>query len=159
MLQAVEVVLLGSILFHGIYGLFIVRDARANMTRYPRARNWMFFLQRVTGVIAFVFIGYHVYTTRLRVYFGMWGWQPDVEVTAEWMKHNIFGNGWIVTSLYVVGVVSSIFHLTNGIWNGLISWGVTVGPAAQKVSAYVCTIGGVLMSAFGVWVLFGFQNV
>src|SRR5690348_16070422 len=46
-LQGIEVLLLGSIVFHGVYGLFIVRDARANLTRYPKARNWMFFVQRV----------------------------------------------------------------------------------------------------------------
>src|SRR4051812_38822928 len=58
-LQAVELILLAGILFHGIYGLFIVRDARMNLGRYQLARNWMFFFQRITGILAFIFIGCH----------------------------------------------------------------------------------------------------
>jgi succinate dehydrogenase / fumarate reductase cytochrome b subunit len=158
LLQVVEVILLASILFHGIYGLVIVKDARMNLTRYPRARNWMFFVQRITGGIAFLFIGYHFATTRLQYYLGSFGFQPAITVNASWMHHNIFGNP-AITAIYVVGVVASVFHLTNGIWNMLISWGITVGPTAQKVSAWVCTSAGIAMSAFGVWVIYGFQNV
>ena len=39
MLQGVEVILIGSIIFHGIYGLFIVRAARANMTIFSVAKQ------------------------------------------------------------------------------------------------------------------------
>src|SRR5688572_23719690 len=51
----VEALLLGSLLFHGIYGLFIAADARPNIARYPISRNWFFLFQRVTGVIALIF--------------------------------------------------------------------------------------------------------
>lgn len=158
MLQAIEALLLGSILFHAIYGVMIVRDARYNLGRYPKARNWMFFVQRVTGLIAFGFIGYHFYTTRLQFYFGTFGWRPEIEVTARWMHGNIFGSVF-TTWLYIIGVVATVFHFTNGMWNFLISWGITVGPAAQRVSAWFWTLAGIGMAAFGVWVLFGFKNV
>lgn len=157
MLQAIEVVLLGSILFHAIYGVMIVRDARINVGRYPKARNWMFFLQRVTGMLAFAFIGYHFYTTRLQFYFGEWGWRPAVAVNAHWMHGNIFGNP-LATVAYVIGVPASIFHFTNGMWNFLVSWGITVGPKVQRASAYFWTLAGLGMMAFGLWVLFGFQS-
>ena len=95
--------------------------------------------------------------TRLSVYFGMLGWNPKVTVNAAWMAGNIFGHGCLVTALYVIGVTSAIFHFFNGIWGGLIHWGITVGPKAQRVSAYICTLVGVAASAFGLWVLWGFQ--
>ena len=155
-LGSIEVVLIGSIVYHAIYGLFIAANARANVTRYGLGRNWAFLIQRVTGVITLVFIGYHLWTTRLSVYFGMLGWAPQVKVDAVWMAHNIFGNGW-VTALYAIGVTSAIFHFFNGIWGGLIHWGITVGPKAQRVSAYICTLVGVAASVFGLWVLWGFQ--
>ncbi len=158
LLQVVEAILLGSILFHGFYGLVITMDMKVNVTRYPKARNWMYVLQRVTGLIAFAFIGWHFYQTRWQYYAGEFGFQAPVEVSAAWMRDNIWGHGWAVAA-YLVGVVSSVFHLTNGIWNMLISWGVTVGPTAQRVSAWACNSVFVVVSAFGVWVVFGFRNV
>lgn len=157
-LQVIEVILLASILFHGVYGLFIVRDARINNVRYPWFRNWMFFVQRLTGVIAFVFIGYHFWTTRAQYYMGAFGYRAPIEVNAHWMHDNIFGSP-ATLSFYIVGVVASIFHLTNGMWNMLVSWGITVGPTSQRVSGWIWTTAGVLMSIFGVWVIYGFQNV
>ncbi len=38
------------ILFHAIYGLFIVFQGKANTKRFGYYRNWMFLLQRITGV-------------------------------------------------------------------------------------------------------------
>ena len=157
MLQAIEALLLGSILFHGIYGIFIVMDARPNLGRYAKSRNWMFFLQRVSGGLAFVFIGYHFYTTRLQYYLGQFGWQAPIAVNAHWMHGNIFGSP-LATAAYLIGVPASIFHFTNGMWNFLISWGITVGPTAQRVSAWFWTLAGIGMMAFGIWIIYGFQS-
>lgn len=162
MLQVVEAALLGGILFHGIYGLVIMADARGSMPdsllRYPAARNWWFFVQRITGLIAFAFIGYHFYTTRLQFYLGQFGARSPVDVTAHWMHGNIFeAPGAIV--IYIIGVTASVFHFTNGMWNFLVSWGITVGPRAQRVSAWFWGLAGFGMAAFSLWVLFGFQNV
>ncbi|MGL6145906.1 MAG: succinate dehydrogenase, partial [Macrococcoides caseolyticum] len=54
------------ILFHAIYGIFIAFTAKNNVQRYSTFRNWMFLLQRVTGVIAFIFIAVHVWQTRVQ---------------------------------------------------------------------------------------------
>ena len=44
------------ILFHGIYGIYIARQTKNNIHQYKYSRNWFFFLQRITGFIAFAFI-------------------------------------------------------------------------------------------------------
>ena len=59
------------ILFHGIVGLIIVLRGERNVAWYPYVGNFRYTLQRWTGVIAFVFILYHV--------FHMHGW-----FRAEW---------------------------------------------------------------------------
>ncbi len=145
----VEAILIGSLLFHGIYGLFIAADARMNVTRYPLARNWFFLFQRVSGLIALLFIGYHVWDTRIEYYRGLFGWIAPVEVSTQWMAQNIWGAGgasWLMGTLYIIGAVASSFHLCNGIWSFLIKWGITVGPRAQRVSAYAFNFLGVAMS-------------
>ena len=54
------------ILFHGIYGIYIAFTAKNNVGRYGTYRNWMFVLQRISGVVAFIFITVHVYQTRFQ---------------------------------------------------------------------------------------------
>src|SRR5262245_35969233 len=56
------------IAFHGIYGLVIVREAKHNFGAYPYQRNLFYSMQRLTGVIAFLFLGFHMYTTRFYNY-------------------------------------------------------------------------------------------
>ncbi|MGH9760877.1 MAG: succinate dehydrogenase, partial [Blastocatellia bacterium] len=46
--------------FHGIYGLVIARESVPNTRQYGYARNWLYLLQRVTGVFLFVFITFHL---------------------------------------------------------------------------------------------------
>ena len=60
---ALEIAVIGvPIFFHGIYGLFITATARR--TASPTVRNWMYTLQRVSGVILFAYILFHLWTTR-----------------------------------------------------------------------------------------------
>src|SRR5262249_15361731 len=53
------------ILFHGGYGIYIWLTGKSNVSQYPWVGNWMYTLQRYTGLVAFIFIGWHFYTQRL----------------------------------------------------------------------------------------------
>ena len=162
MILPIEALLLGSILFHGLYGLVIAADARPNVGRYPLPRNWFFMFQRVSGVIALLFIGFHVWQTRFHFYMGEYGGWDKVHVTAQWMQSNIWGTDGqnvLLAAAYITGVTMSVFHLTNGIWSFLIKWGITVGPRAQRLSAYAFTSLGVILSAAGVAIAYGFKNI
>ena len=46
--------------FHAIYGIYIAFTAKNNVGRFGFFRNWMFILQRVSGVITLIFIVWHV---------------------------------------------------------------------------------------------------
>ena len=71
LLVVIEIVFIYiPILYHGIYGVYIALQARNNPREWGTFRNWMFILQRVTGIIALVFIAIHVWQTRLQVFFG-----------------------------------------------------------------------------------------
>src|SRR3954452_4260022 len=52
------------IAFHGGYGVYIWLRGESNVADYPWTRNWLYTLQRYTGLIAFAYIGWHVYHTR-----------------------------------------------------------------------------------------------
>src|SRR5699024_9626477 len=46
------------ILFHAVLGVYIVFVTKSNTTRYGFFRNWMFLLQRITGVVTLIFIAF-----------------------------------------------------------------------------------------------------
>ncbi len=47
--------------YHAIYGLYVAYTARNNVNNYGYFRNVMFFLQRVTGVVTFLFVAWHFF--------------------------------------------------------------------------------------------------
>jgi succinate dehydrogenase / fumarate reductase cytochrome b subunit len=140
------------LLYHGVYGLYVAYQARNNVTNYGYFRNQMFFLQRVTGVTTFIFVAWHFFQTRLQVAIGNVG-HDDLGMT----MHGIATNP-ILFTVYVIGIVSSVFHFSNGLWSFLVSWGITVGPRAQRVSTYVCMGLFVVMTVMFIMSLTAFTD-
>lgn len=135
------------LLFHAIYGLYIAFTAKNNVSRYGFFRNWMFFLQRITGVITLVFVTWHVWETRVAAAFG-----ADVNFQ---MMENILSNPFMFW-FYIVGVISTIFHFSNGLWSFCVSWGITVSPRSQVITSYI-TIGiFIALSIVGIRALVAF---
>ncbi|QOY33973.1 succinate dehydrogenase cytochrome b558 subunit [Anaerobacillus isosaccharinicus] len=119
------------ILFHAIYGLYIAFQAKHNTSTYSYFRNWMFRLQRWTGVFTVIFIAWHVWETRIAAALG-------AEVNFAMMA-NIVANPYIL-AFYIVGIVATTFHFANGLWSFFVSWGITITPRSQLISSYV-TLG------------------
>jgi succinate dehydrogenase / fumarate reductase, cytochrome b subunit len=137
------------LLFHAIYGLYIAFTAKNNASRYGFFRNWMFLLQRVSGVITLIFITWHVWETRVAAAFGS-------EVNFQMME-NILSNPFMFW-FYVVGVISTTFHFANGLWSFLVSWGITVTPRSQVISTYVTIVIFIATSFVFVNTLFAFVS-
>jgi succinate dehydrogenase / fumarate reductase cytochrome b subunit len=139
------------ILFHGIYGVIIWLQGRSNLTRYGYARNWMYVVQRVSGAVAFVFILTHVWETRVQVLLGHMAKQDLYAKMAE----EFSGAGGAIW--YAVGILAAVIHLCNGIWLAGITWGITIGPRAQRISTVVCALIGVLLLGFAGQAMLGFR--
>ncbi|RBW71545.1 succinate dehydrogenase cytochrome b558 subunit [Bacillus taeanensis] len=135
------------LLFHGIYGVYISFQAKNNVSRYGYFRNFMFLLQRITGIIALIFITWHVWQTRVQAQFG-----ADVNYD---MMANILASP-IAVVLYLIGVISVIFHFSNGLWSFFVSWGLTVTPRSQKLFSYVTMAIFVALSIVGIRAIFAF---
>ncbi|APC48095.1 succinate dehydrogenase cytochrome b558 subunit [Virgibacillus halodenitrificans] len=136
------------ILFHAILGVYIVFEARNNTKRYGFFRNWMFFLQRVTGIITLVFIAWHVWETRVQVALG------NAEVNYSLMEGIL--SSPIMFWFYIIGVVSAVFHFANGLWSFAVTWGLTQSPKSQKIATYVTVIIFFVVSYIGVRTLIQF---
>jgi len=153
MLILVEIVFIFlPLLYHAVYGLYIAFQAKHNVGNYSYFRNVMFFLQRSTGVITLIFVVWHVWQTRIKIAIG--GIEPEGFYD---LMVGVFQNPAMV-AFYVVGLLSATFHFSNGMWSFLVSWGITVGPRAQRISSYVWIFFFVILSYIGLMAMFAFIN-
>lgn len=136
-------IIIVPLLFHGIYGLFVTSTAKPNVISNPHVRNWMYFVQRATGVIVFAFILFHLWTTRLVQL------QDHESLDLFRQVQAAIENPWIY-AFYLAGILSATFHLANGVWSFSIVWGLTIGPKAQRRMLYVSAAVFLVLSYIGV---------
>ena len=130
------------LLFHIILGISIYLSSKSNVVQYNHLNNWRYFLQRLTGLIGIIYIGYHVWETRIQAALS------GQHVSYERMQQILQAPGmfWF----YLVGALSLTFHFCNGLWTMGITWGVTISPRSQKISSALT--GALFLILSGVWV-------
>jgi succinate dehydrogenase / fumarate reductase, cytochrome b subunit len=134
------------LVYHGVYGMYVAYVSGYNAGQYSWGRNIMFTLQRVTGVITFVFIVFHLWTTRFS------GKAPTFD-----MVHTMFVDNPAYFWFMLIGVVAATFHFANGLWSFCVHWGITVGARAQRITAYVTMVLFVVLASVGVAALYAFK--
>jgi succinate dehydrogenase / fumarate reductase cytochrome b subunit len=128
------------ILYHAGYGIYIHATGRPNPFQYAYTNNWMYWLQRWSGIVTLVFIGWHFWQTRLANY--LYGQVIEFQMMADILAEP----RWV--AFYVVGLTAVSFHLGNGLRTFLLSWGVVVGDRARRKIAVLCTVFGILVLIF-----------
>lgn len=148
--------------FHALLGFAIWFTAQPNAQQYRYGSNLRYTLQRITGGFAFMFILYHVWQMHwLGASLGGGAFElHDAQggATAAATTAAAIQSAWWIAPLYALGVVSTVFHLSNGIWTSLITWGITVKPRTQQVAGYVCVALGVMLSLAGLGAINGFKS-
>jgi len=138
------------LIYHAVYGLVITMEWRPNNLAYPYPRNWFYTIQRITGVILFFFITFHVLNFRFGLIPGLnmisVAHRPDMAfdiVSREFRMVPIF-------IIYMIGITATVWHLANGIWLFLVDWGITIGERAQRVTGYACIGFGIFLLLVGI---------
>jgi len=138
------------LIYHAVYGLVITVEARPNNLAYPYPRNWFYLVQRITGVILFLFITFHVLNFR----FGLIPGLNNMSVANNPNEaFNIVAREFRMVPIfiiYVIGITATVWHLANGIWLFLVDWGVTIGERAQRLTGYACIGFGVVLLLVGI---------
>ncbi len=129
------------LLYHGLFGIHIAFTAKENVGHYSIFRNWMFFFQRVSGILTFIFIGIHLWQTRLQKAF--YGKEVNYDLMHETLQHP----GWAI--FYIICIIAVVFHFANGLWSFLVTWGGLQSPKSQRVFTWVSLI--VFLSYFVYW--------
>lgn len=149
------------LIFHAVVGLWIIQSGHSNASQYRYVNNTRYTLQRWSGVVATLFILFHVF--HLHGWFHGEAWLNNVAEPlgmAQFRPYNAASTlakalaGFIYPVFYVVGVIACVFHLANGIWTMGITWGVWLTPKAQQRANIVCSVFGVLLLVLGLSALF-----
>jgi len=144
--------------FHAALGLVYTFTGRSNVRHYSYWGNVRYTLQRITGILALVFIFLHIATLRWR--WDIFGWftpfyydggaVPGLDASlaevpmAMPLTAYALQAHWAIAVLYLIGAMSVVFHWANGLWTAAISWGVTLSTASMKRWGYVC--GGLFVA-------------
>lgn len=141
--------------FHAVYGVFIVARNSDNysMPAYKFRENRYYRLQRWSGIVAFLFLCAHVWTTTVAT-----KTQGHAAIEYEAWNSLLTGNGYIVFALYALGLTACAYHLAYGVWNFCIRWGITINEKSQMAMAKVSAFVFVALSLLGVSALYGFIN-
>jgi succinate dehydrogenase / fumarate reductase, cytochrome b subunit len=138
------------ILYHGLYGIYIWYRGDSNVASYPWSGNWMYLMQRWTGIIAFIYIVQHTYFLRFTgVHLATHPMQSFAKVQAE------LQNPWMV-AFYILGIVSACWHFSYGLWLFAAKWGITTGPRARRRFGYICVLIGLGLVSIGAASMYGF---
>lgn len=136
------------ILYHAGYGVYIHARGKPNPFAYPYADNWMYWLQRWSGIGALVFIGWHFWQTRLANY--LYGVPIDFRMMADILADP----RWV--AFYVVGLAAVSFHLANGLRTFLLTWGIVVNRRSRRTASHVCAVFGALVLAVSLAAVWAF---
>ena len=98
------------------------------------AKNWFYFMQRVSAFVIVAFMLFHVLSLK-------YGW---LGTNLSFEPHRALGtvgrhlDHWWVWIIYPIGILASCYHLANGFWTAAITWGLTISEGAQKRWGYAC---------------------
>lgn len=122
------------LVFHASYGLVLTARSRPTVGRHPTNRNWMYTAQRVTGIVSFAWILWHVGQTWLPRVMGRVDsrqMHPALVADLSWTLHGVP----VAALAMVVGVGAASFHLAHGLWTAAIGWGLLLTRRAQTLAS------------------------
>lgn len=134
--------------FHAGYGIWLSLRAQPNVTRYPYGHNWMFTLQRITGLVTLVFLAYHLWQFRLQKMFGTMSPMAFYPTLSAELSSTTAGVP-LAAVAYLAGLAAVVLHFANGVWGFCVSWGITLSRRAQRLCAALCWAGGLALFALG----------
>jgi succinate dehydrogenase / fumarate reductase cytochrome b subunit len=144
------------LIYHAVYGLVITVESRPNNLHYPYPRNWFYLVQRITGVILFFFILFHVLNFRFGLVPGLntvsVAHAPDQAFDIVAREFRIFP----ILLVYTIGITATVWHFANGIWLFMVDWGIAIGARAQRLVGYACIAFGFVLLAVGLNAMIAF---
>lgn len=143
-----EALILVPLAFHAIYGVVLAARPRYNVGRYPFSHNWMFTLQRFGGLLALLFITFHMASFWLQTRLGRVDVADLHELMVARLSATSMGVPWMAVG-YIVGLGACAFHFATGLWTFCVRWGLTHTRAARSRLGFAVAVFGLGVFLFG----------
>jgi len=151
LLGAVEILcLLAPLAFHAVGGLFVIATvpvASEEPTAAGRARA---VLQRVTGVLLFGFVLFHLWTARLVQL------EDHESLDLFRLMQSALASPWI-RAFYVAGILAAAGHLAAGLCSLARAWGLARSSGARAAVAVGATLLFAGLSIVGIGAVAAFR--
>ncbi len=134
--------------FHALYGIKLAFEGSPNVGRYAYSRNWMYTLQRTTGLVAFAFLVFHLAEFRIPKLMGKTTYEAFYPALCAELSSTFHGVP-LVAIAYIVGIAASVLHFANGLWGFCFSWGITVSRRSQRLAATAFGLLGLAVFVLG----------
>ncbi|TPW03944.1 MAG: succinate dehydrogenase cytochrome b556 subunit, partial [bacterium] len=109
--------------FHTIYGIVLAGRGRPTGSGGLHSFGYAkYLLQRLSAVGIVLFLGAHIFKTRIEP--ALAGHRLDFQHMVEAFHHPP------TIAVYTLGVLGVAFHLANGLWLAGITWGLTVSRSS-----------------------------
>lgn len=136
------------ITYHGLYGLFSMKKSQFNGGRFPYFGNLKYILQRLSGLGLLLFIPAHLYKTKI---------EPSLEGVSLDFNHMVHGLKEPLTFfVYMLGILGVSYHLSNGLWQFSIGWGIVRTEKGMKRVQKLSYVLFILLLLMGYGALYGF---
>jgi succinate dehydrogenase / fumarate reductase cytochrome b subunit len=134
--------------FHAGYGVKLAFESKPNVGRYPFSKNWLYTLQRVTGLVAFAFIAWHLWEFRVAKLVGKMTIDAFYPTLAEHLSSTTAGVP-LLAIVYLLGIAASTFHFANGLATFAFGWGLCVSRRSQRALGVFLAVGGFVIFLIG----------
>lgn len=146
---ALEILLGLAIAIHTFVGLRLLILSRPNNHLQRHFRNLKFLLHRLAALGVGLFIVAHVVKARIMPAFTPAGAESFAGMREAFHEP-------ITLAVYALGNLGIAFHLANGLWTFLITWGLTVTPRSQRVSQVLSILFFLVLAGMAGAAIFGF---
>jgi succinate dehydrogenase / fumarate reductase cytochrome b subunit len=157
LLPAIEwVFIFLPMLFHAVMGFVIIATGVPNVGSYSYMGNVRYTLQRVSAMIAFAFIFWHIAQLH---------WMGAPLGGGQFDPHHAASSAAVAlkpvasTLLYATGIIATVYHFANGLWSIGITWGLWTSPAAMQRANWLSIFVGIGLGAAGLGALGGMRSI
>jgi succinate dehydrogenase / fumarate reductase cytochrome b subunit len=136
--------------YHALYGVYIWWKGDNNVVDYPWQGNWLYTVQRYSGIIVFFYVGWHLWTMRftgvhLTEHYDASFWKVQAELMHP-----------LALAFYAVGIVAASWHFGYGLFLFAAKWGIVTGDKAQKRAQLAGVALSALLVLLGLVSIYGF---
>ncbi|MCX7402868.1 MAG: succinate dehydrogenase [Planctomycetia bacterium] len=143
-------------LFHASVGFVIIAGGLPNVSSYSYVGNVRYTLQRASAMIAFAFIVWHLIQLHsLGAPLGGGAFDPHRATSSA----AVALQPTLVVIFYAIGILSVVFHFSNGLWTLGITWGIWTSPAAMRRANWVSIAIGIVLGGAGLGALGGMRTI